>query len=318
MIESGTRRPRPAGGAVLAPRRRGCPATVRISCPVHRLSIILLAGYLAFGTPGRGLAQPAEQVIHPWEHVGDSLGGIYGWPNVLFHVGAVAVTPPLVYTLDGPVQTYFQEHDPLTNTFGEVTLIVGGVVPVALPLGLYLGGLAGDDAELATAGAAVLQAELIQVVVVTTLKWLTDRAGPYPDGDPNAERWSEGTLRDSDDPADFNFNPFDLEGGLRWPSGHTASNVALVSTLVAFYPDEVWLPIVGYPFALAIGVGMIEGDYHWLSDVVAGALIGHVIGWVVGRQFRAAFEAGKAPHAGNSVQVSLVPGPGTLHLIGTF
>ena len=41
-------------------------------------------------------------------------------------------------------------------------------------------------------------------------------------------------------------------------------------------PDEIWLPIIGYPFALAIGVGMIEGDFHWLSDIVAGGLIGFV------------------------------------------
>ena len=124
---------------------------------------------------------------------------------------------------------------------------------------------------------------------MTTLKWLTDRAGPFPDGDPHKQHTS--WLRDSNDPKDFNFNPFDVHGGLRWPSGHTASNVAFVSALVAFYPDEVWLPAVGYPFTLAIGLGMIEGDYHWLSDVVAGALIGHVIGWVAGKQFRRAFDA---------------------------
>ena len=44
------------------------------------------------------------------------------------------------------------------------------------------------------------------------------------------------------------------------------------------------------PFALAVGFGMIEGDYHWLSDVVAGGLMGHVIGWVIGRAFRKRFD----------------------------
>jgi membrane-associated phospholipid phosphatase len=63
-----------------------------------------------------------------------------------------------------------------------------------------------------------------------------------------------------------------------------------VSSLVAFYPNEIWLPIVGYPFALAVGLGMIEGDYHWLSDVVAGGLMGYAIGWVIGRNFRQRFD----------------------------
>ena len=41
--------------------------------------------------------------------------------------------------------------------------------------------------------------------------------------------------------------------------------------------------------AAAIGIGMIEGDYHWASDVVAGALLGQVIGWTVGSHFRRAY-----------------------------
>jgi hypothetical protein len=40
---------------------------------------------------------------------------------------------------------------------------------------------------------------------------------------------------------------------------------------------------------------MIEGDYHWLSDIVAGALIGHIVGWVVGKQMRAAYDERNAP-----------------------
>ena len=55
---------------------------------------------------------------------------------------------------------------------------------------------------------------------------------------------------------------------------------------------------MGYPAALAIGLGMIEGDYHWLSDVVAAALMGHAIGWVIGKRFRERYDAA---HGGRSV-----------------
>jgi membrane-associated phospholipid phosphatase len=255
-------------------------------------------------------AAAADDVVHPWERFGASLSGIYGWPNTLFHLGAAAVTPPLVIAADEPVQVYFQRHDPLGDATGVAALTVGGGLPIAAPAVLYLGGLAFGDSEIATAGSAAVQAGVIQVVWIHTLKWLTDRPGPFPNGDPEATRWSEGVFHDSLHADEFNFNPFDIEGGLRWPSGHTASNVALVSALYAFYPDQLWLALVGYPLAAAIGVGMIEGDYHWLSDIVAGALIGHIVGWVVGKQMRAAYDERNARCAalahGRTLQPELV------------
>jgi membrane-associated phospholipid phosphatase len=274
----------------------------------------------ASNAPGTARAQA---VVHPWELLGDDLAEIYGWPNLLFHLSAVAVTPPLVLAADGPVQRYFQRHDPLGDRFGTGALIVGGTLPALLPVGLYFGALAADASELATAGAALMQAEVIQVVVVTALKWLTDRKGPYDNGDPNAGRWSDEFFRDTDDPKAFNFNPFDLRGGMRWPSGHTASSVTLVSCLFAFYPQHPWIAIVGYPAALIVGVGMVEGDYHWLSDIVAGALIGHVIGWVVGRRFRTEYDARRLGRAGSraavsGVEWSLLPTPGGLRLGVSF
>jgi membrane-associated phospholipid phosphatase len=237
------------------------------------------------------------QVIHPWQRLGPSLERSYGFPNTLFHVGAAASTVPLVLWVDEPVQEELQEHDPFTDELGSIALVSGVAVPIAVPAVLYLGGLAAEDEELATAGAAVTQAMVIQFVAVHTLKWLTDRAGPFPDGDPSRERWSTGITRDSTSTKAFDFNPFNLEWGLRWPSGHTSATVTLVSSLFAFYPHELWIALVGYPLAAAVGVGMMEGDYHWLSDVVAGALIGHVIGYSVGSELRETYDAQGKPSA---------------------
>jgi membrane-associated phospholipid phosphatase len=276
--------------------------------PVARtsaLTALLMAA--AFALPIQRAA--ADDVIQPWELLGSSLTSSFGWPALMWHAAAVAITPPIVFGADAPVQEWFQRPSAAHETFGQSAFVVGGVAPVLVPLSLYLGGLAADKSELATAGAAALQAVAIQAAFVTTLKWLTDRAGPYPDGDPNRKRSLTGVFRDTKDPNDFNFNPFDLKGALRWPSGHTASSIALVSALVAFYPDEPWIAAVGYPLVAAIGVGMIDGDYHWLSDVVAGALIGHIIGWSVGKNFRKHYDArrtGRAPpDAGAELSPSL-------------
>jgi len=284
---------------------------------VVRMLIVAL-GALAVSSPA------SSQVVHPWERLGANIEGVYGFPNVLFHVGAAAVTVPLVYSFDEPVQRYFQEHDPLTDELGTFALISGAALPAMVPATLYFGGLLAEHDELATAGAAAAQAVIMQLVVVHALKWLTDRAGPFPDGDPTEERWSGSVTRDSNSAKAFDFNPFNLRWGIRWPSGHTAASVALVSSLVAFYPDELWLALAGYPIALAIGIGMVEGDYHWLSDIVAGALIGHVIGWTVGGEFRATFDAKRRPastadtHAGPQIRVSLSAEPLGLGITGLF
>lgn len=261
------------------------------------------------------------EVVHPWQRLGANIEGSYAFPNLLFHVGAVATTVPLVLWVDEPVQHYFQEHDPLSDEAGVAALISGATLPVLIPGTLYFGGLLAGTDELATAGAAATQAVVMQLVIVHALKWLTDRAGPYPDGDPNAERWSGGVTRDSSSARDFDFNPLSLRWGIRWPSGHTAASFALASSLVAFYPDEPWLALVGYPIAAGIGIGMVEGDYHWLSDIVAGALIGHVIGWTVGREFRATYEArnAKAPatsHLRPQIRVSPSVEPLGIRVLG--
>lgn len=247
------------------------------------LGVVLAA--LASGDAARA------QVVHPWERLGATLEGTYAFPNTLFHVGAVAATVPLVLWVDEPVQRAFQAHDPLTRELGYFALVAGVALPIGVPAALYFGGLLAEDDELATAGAAVTQAAVIQLVIVHALKWLTDRAGPFPDGDPSRDRGN--FARDSKSAKDFDFNPFDLRWGIRWPSGHTAASFAVAASLASFYPDEPWLIAVGYPLAAVIGIGMVEGDYHWLSDVVAGALIGHVIGWTVGDEFRATYEARK-------------------------
>lgn len=281
------------------------------------LALLLIALAALCSAPAR-----AQEVVQPWEHVGDTLAGIYSWPNIMYHVGAVALTPLLAHTADLPVQEYFQIHNPLGGVpTGEVAYNTGIIAPIGIPGGLYFGGMLAGKAEIATAGAAAIQAGVVQLVVVSSLKWITDRAGPFPDGNPQKRRFTPKYFRNSADPTDFDFNPFKLNEGLRWPSGHTASMFALVSSLVAFYPDEVWIAALGYPIAVGVGLGMIEGDYHWFSDIVAGALIGHVIGWVTGKQFRSAFDAQKAARAKepqSSVRLQLMPTARGLTLAGVF
>ena len=63
-----------------------------------------------------------------------------------------------------------------------------------------------------------------------------------------------------------------------FPSGHTAGAFASATALGALYPPA---QPVFYSVAVACGVNRVVKHQHFLSDVVAGAVIGHLVGWWV-------------------------------------
>lgn len=207
----------------------------------------------------------------------------FGWPNLLWHDGAVAVTAAMAFSgADHEVRLKFQRLHPLGDAYAKSAYWGGYFVPTALSAALYTIGAATKHRDLAGAGSAALQAIAVTAFDTAFLKWATGRPFPMHGGPP-------------DDPArltrsystEFGEESFSTRGYLAWPSGHTSTATAVAAALSAYYPEHVWIPLIGYPIAILIGVGMIEGDHHWASDVVGGAMIGHAIGYTTGRNLRA-------------------------------
>jgi membrane-associated phospholipid phosphatase len=73
----------------------------------------------------------------------------------------------------------------------------------------------------------------------------------------------------------------DGSDALSFPSGHTSTAFSLASVANHHYGPKVGVPM----YALAVGVGLsrIEQDRHHLSDVIAGATIGFLVGRTVTR-----------------------------------
>jgi len=61
-----------------------------------------------------------------------------------------------------------------------------------------------------------------------------------------------------------------------FPSGHASSSFAIATVLYRIYGYEAGLP--AYTLATITGLQRIYADKHWLSDVLAGALLGTLIG----------------------------------------
>ena len=74
-----------------------------------------------------------------------------------------------------------------------------------------------------------------------------------------------------------------LQGGDAYesfPSGHSASIAALLAVVWAFYPR---LRGLGVLTLLGIVAALTLGDFHFLSDCIAGALVGWVLGGLLVR-----------------------------------
>jgi membrane-associated phospholipid phosphatase len=80
------------------------------------------------------------------------------------------------------------------------------------------------------------------------------------------------------------------QGGASFPSGHTTQAFAVASVVASHY-DSIWVKVGAYGLAGLVGWSRMEEKAHYASDVVAGALIGIVVGNAVvrlheGQRFR--------------------------------
>lgn len=70
----------------------------------------------------------------------------------------------------------------------------------------------------------------------------------------------------------------DGSGNDSFPSNHTANAFAAATTLNVRYGWEIGFP--AYGMAALVGVGRVQADKHYWKDVLAGAAIGSLSGWV--------------------------------------
>jgi membrane-associated phospholipid phosphatase len=178
------------------------------------------------------------------------------WRNFGLITGGLAIS---VAFLDKPIREAAQRSRSSSADDFFRNIEKFGTKQYGLPvlIGFYGVGLAADDYNAKTVALDGFSASVISSLTTSIFKGIAGRARPNSGLGPH--HWN-------------------LFGGDQsFPSGHATGAFAFASVIAGHY-DSPWVATTAYTIASLVGVARIEQDAHWASDVVAGGLIGGLIG----------------------------------------
>jgi membrane-associated phospholipid phosphatase len=200
-------------------------------------------------------------------NLGRSTVGIFARDNLgPFMIGAALTGASTAF--DGDVRRYFGERR-RAKWLGDAVDVEGQPhVLVPLALALYAAGrIVPRPQRFRDATYDVAQALVVDALYSTALKSVTHRLRP------------------------------DGSNDLSFPSGHASNAFAWATVAAHHYGLKIAVP--SYLVAGLIGVGRMEKNAHYLSDVMAGAALGTIVGLTVVRK--------DAPDAPRAPRVCVAP-----------
>ena len=178
----------------------------------------------------------------------------------------------------------------ITSDIAKVIEEFGFVPSFGIMGAFYLGGAMLDNYKAKSVAMDAFAASLVSAGIITSsLKVIVGRSRP------------------EDDMGTYKFQPFGWN--FSFPSGHTTQAFSLASVIAEHY-DEWWIDAISYGIAGGVGLARVEQGAHFPSDVIAGALIGTIVGKTIvryNRQFHKNVIIGPAPDidgAGLSLKVA--------------
>jgi len=179
-----------------------------------------------------------------------NFGGLFVRDNMLpaaIGFGATAIVSPL----DDNIAGYFLREE----RFGPAARI-GGALGNTLFLvagegALFVVGQLTDNAKFREISYSIGQSLVMGTIILYPLKMVTNRERP------------------------------NLEDDRSFPSGHATSAFAVAAVLDHYYGPKVAIPV--YVTGAFVAFGRMEQNKHYLTDVVAGATLGWIIGKTVTR-----------------------------------
>jgi membrane-associated phospholipid phosphatase len=189
---------------------------------------------------------PARWDRSDWTTVGVSAAAVVSAGLLLDHAG----------------EKFMANHaSPAWDRDAKAMQNLGGAPSALIAGGMYLAGIAFKAPEVRATGVDTLVTMgLANLLLTLPLKVVVGRSRPEAD---------KGTQ---------DFHPGN--GGQSFPSSHATQAFALAS-VIAEHADQPWVSCVSYGLAGLVGVARLEQRQHFLSDVVAGGLIGTFMGKAV-------------------------------------
>jgi hypothetical protein len=160
--------------------------------------------------------------------------------------------------IDRPLRDEMRRHSGDNAALTQIERF-GAQYSVGVVGGFYLIGALADNENSRQVAQDALSASLIASGIITP-----------------AIKLVAGRSRPRDDVGIYNFKPFS-NANSSFPSGHTTEAFALASVIANHY-DETWVTCASYSLAGLVGLARTYHHAHFASDVVAGALIGTLVG----------------------------------------
>ncbi len=200
--------------------------------------------------PKEGFPEDGRRTLSAFpKNLGRSFVGVFSKDNLFPFLAGAAATATSSY-MDTSAQTFMTAR---SDQFGKLGAQAGGFpVMASVTVGLFAAGRFTGPGTFRAATYDMAQAVIVDSVYTTIAKHAVNRT--RPDGSDN----------------------------LSFPSGHTSSAFAMATVAEAHFGPKVGVP--AYLAAGFIGASRIQSDKHYLSDVIAGAALGYIVGRTVVRE----------------------------------
>lgn len=163
----------------------------------------------------------------------------------------------VVFNQDQELMDFVQDHKTVTTEkITSVGNLLGREAIIPIVAGSYFLGVVLKDGKLKQVGLLSVAAGLAAQIVTEGFKVGFGRKRPIADQGPYA---------------------FWQEGSKSFFSGHTVGAFSLATVIAETYKDNKIVPYVAYGLATLTAYSRMHDRKHWATDVLAGAIMGHLI-----------------------------------------
>lgn len=178
----------------------------------------------------------------------------------------------VVFANDREIMDFIQENKtPISGPVTTIGNLVGREAIIPIAAGAYFIGAVMKNGKLKKVGLFAVASGLATQIVTEAFKKTFHRVRP----------------NGSESPYEF----FE-EGNNSFFSGHTSGAFSLATVIAEVYKDKPLIPYLAYGIATMTAYARMHDQKHWATDVMMGAVAGHLVTKIMIRSFERAERTG--------------------------